>query len=1435
MADQRITELTELSKVGVAANDVLAIADISGSETKKVTAKNLIDAGLDLVDVSTIDLNKLDQNSTTKIGTTAIANDAVTYAKIQNVTATNRLLGRSSGGAGVIEEITCTAAGRALLDDASAAAQRTTLGIDTDDSVTFGTVTANLSSTSATITGGTITGITDLAIADGGTGASTAAAARQNLGIEIGVDIQQYDAGLQSISGLTTAADQGIYLTASDTYAVYSLTAAGRALLDDVDVAAQRTTLGLGTLATQSGTFSGTHSGTSSGTNTGDQTITLTGAVTGSGTGSFATTLATAIVGTTNVADDAITYAKIQDVGTTDVLLGRVSVGSGVIEEITCTAAGRALLDDANVTAQRTTLGLGGLAVLSTVDAATITDGSVGTAELADSSVTIGKLSLVAQDLAGSLIANGGITATQLASDAVETIKIIDDAVTYAKIQNVTATDRLLGRSTAGEGVIEEITCTAAGRALLDDADAAAQRTTLGLGALAILDTVDAATITNGSVGTDELANSSVTIGKLSLVAQDLAGSLIANGGITATQLATNAVETLNIADDAVTYAKIQDVTSTDRLLGRSTAGTGIVEEITCTAAGRALLDDADAEAQRTTLGLGALATLGTVDAATITDGSVGTAKLADSSCTTAKVADANVTYAKIQNVSATDKILGRSTAGAGSVEEITCTAAGRALLDDADVAAQRTTLGLGTLATQDGTFSGTHSGTSSGTNTGDQTITLTGAVTGSGTGSFATTLAASIVGTSNIASGAVTYDKIQNTTSTDVILGRSTAGAGTIEEISCTSAGRALLEDANAAEQRTTLGLGDLAVAIGTWTDGSSFSGTSSGTNTGDQTITLTGAVTGSGTGSFATTLATDIVAAANLQASAVTTAKINDSAVDEDKIGDQATCIVSAATPSGTGAFVGQGWINTSTSIKYIWTGAAWTQESGIQTVTVTDSTPLAVAVNNPDAFTANLTLTLDTQVANSVFVGPASGSDAAPTFRALTPADLPDATASTKGIIQPGTGLAVTSGTLNHSNTVTGATKSGITFDAQGHITAAVDLVASDIPNLDAAKITTGAFTSDRIGAGAITATKLANKSTASIGETLPVAAFTGQLHYNPLDKNFFMWDGNVWQSIGISAGAIILAGTYDASTNQVASVTTDGTAIGLSVGAALPSASSTNSNYYLVVSELGTGTAPAPTVSLAPPDLLLSTGSAWLEIDVSSTYTAQTASNIAFSPAASLGSTNVQAALEEVSNECRDVDNMTGGVLDVARGGTNIASYAKGDLIAASASSTLDKLTVGANGYILSANSSTTTGLEWIANQVGTVTEVTASAPLGVTNGTTTPALTISTGTTSAVGVLQLTDGVASSSTTTAATPNGVKTAYDLAALAMPKAGGTFTGEVLIGNTGSLVFEGATDNAFETTLALADPTADQVITLPNSTGTVALTSQLDDGTF
>jgi hypothetical protein len=134
-----------------------------------------------------------------------------------------------------------------------AAATFTNLTVSTGSTINFSgaTVSNGGTFTTVTISGGSITGITDLAIADGGTGASTASAARTNLGVAIGTNVQAYDAGLQSISGLTTTADQMIYTTSSDTYATTSLTSAGRALLDDASASAQRTTLGLGTLATQ--------------------------------------------------------------------------------------------------------------------------------------------------------------------------------------------------------------------------------------------------------------------------------------------------------------------------------------------------------------------------------------------------------------------------------------------------------------------------------------------------------------------------------------------------------------------------------------------------------------------------------------------------------------------------------------------------------------------------------------------------------------------------------------------------------------------------------------------------------------------------------------------------------------------------------------------------------------------------------------------------------------------------------------------------------------------------------------------------------------------------------------------------------------------------------------------------------------------------------
>jgi hypothetical protein len=93
--------------------------------------------------------------------------------------------------------------------------------------------------------------------------------------------------------------------------------------------------------------------------------------------------------------------------------------------------------------------------------------------------VTISAGSSISDGNKGDITVSGSGATWTINANAVITADIAGSAVTYAKIQNVSATDRLLGRSTAGAGVIEEITCTAFGRSVIAGADAAAVRTTI--------------------------------------------------------------------------------------------------------------------------------------------------------------------------------------------------------------------------------------------------------------------------------------------------------------------------------------------------------------------------------------------------------------------------------------------------------------------------------------------------------------------------------------------------------------------------------------------------------------------------------------------------------------------------------------------------------------------------------------------------------------------------------------------------------------------------------------------------------------------------------------------------------------------------------------------------------------------------------------------
>jgi hypothetical protein len=105
--------------------------------------------------------------------------------------------------------------------------------------------------------------------------------------------------------------------------------------------------------------------------------------------------------------------------------------------------------------------------------------------------------------------------------------------------------------------------------------------------------------------------------------------------------------------------------------------------------------------------------------------------------------------------------------------------------------------------------------------------------------------------------------------------------------------------------------------------------------------------------------------------------------------------------------------------------------------------------------------------------------------------------------------------------------------------------------------------------------------------------------------------------------------------------------------------------------------------------------------------------------------------------------------------------------------------------GTSGQILAKNSNTDMDFVWIANDQGDITGITASSPL--TGGGTSGAITvgIQDGTTAQKGAVQLENSTSSTSTTTAAVPASVKSAYDLANGAIPKSLIDAAGDLIVG--------------------------------------------------
>lgn len=204
-----------------------------------------------------------------------------------------------------------------LADLTTPATARTNLGLGT---------MATQAASAVAITGGTVAGITDLPVADGGTGASTAPNARTNLGLVIGTDVEAHDADLTAIAALTSAADKLPYATGAQAWALTTLTAFIRTLLDDVDAAAARTTLGLGTLATKSTVATGDITdGTIAAADMSDAAYLATNAVVKTHATGTTTISATSSPGTT-IPQDATHTITVTRAGQTFVVLNEIDV-----------------------------------------------------------------------------------------------------------------------------------------------------------------------------------------------------------------------------------------------------------------------------------------------------------------------------------------------------------------------------------------------------------------------------------------------------------------------------------------------------------------------------------------------------------------------------------------------------------------------------------------------------------------------------------------------------------------------------------------------------------------------------------------------------------------------------------------------------------------------------------------------------------------------------------------------------------------------------------------------------------------------------------------------------------------------------------------------------------------------------------------------------